>query len=218
MAEDKYTPRLRQALIFAAQEAIRFRHSTAVPEHVLLGLIREGTGLATETLANLGVEPAALRAAVESRLKPGEHAVKGEVEYSAEARRALELAASEAESLNCNYIGQEHVLLALLRTENGAVAGALAEFDVTYELARAQVIAILFRTGDGKAKVKRYNLALPEDLFREVEQLADREHTTVLEVIRRSVKLGLLVAQVQQTPGASFIIREGASERQLVLL
>jgi len=218
MREDKYTPRLRQALIFAAQEAVRFRHSTAGPEHILLGLLREGTGLATETLANLGVESSALRAAVESRLKPGEHAVRGEVEYNADASRALELAAVEAESLNCIYIGQEHVLLALLRQENGAVAEALAQFDVTYELARAQVVEVLSKPGAGKARVKRYNLALPEDLFHEVEQLADREHTTVLEVIRRSVKLGLLVAQVQQTPGSSFVIREGATERQLVVL
>lgn len=216
--EDKYTPRLRQALILAAQEAIRFRSPSIDLEHLLLGMVREGKGLATIALANLGVESFSLREAIERRLKPGEQPSRGEVEYSAEANRALKLAAVEAEGLNCNYIGQEHVLLALLRLDSGIVAETLSQFDVTYELARSQVIEILFKPGDSKAKLKRYNLALPEDLFREVELLAEREHTTVLEVIRRSVKLGLLIAQVQQTPGASFVIREGTSERQLVLL
>ncbi|MBI4220222.1 MAG: ATP-dependent Clp protease ATP-binding subunit, partial [Chloroflexi bacterium] len=215
-----YTPRLRQALILAAQEAIRFRSPSVDLEHILLGMVREGKGLATTALTNLGVESSSLREAIERRLKPGEQPARGDVEYSAEANRALNLAAVEAESLNCNYIGQEHLLLALLRLDSGIVAETLSQFDVTYELARAQIIEILFKPGDAnkKAKLKRYNLALPEDLFQEVELLAEREHTTVLEVIRRSVKLGLLIAQVQQTPGASFVIREGTSERQLVLL
>ncbi|MBI4304811.1 MAG: ATP-dependent Clp protease ATP-binding subunit [Chloroflexi bacterium] len=218
-SEDRYTPRVRQALVFTVQEALRLRHATADPEHILLGMLREGTGLATATLNNLGVDLDALRASVESRLTPGSKAVRGEIEYSPQASQVFDMAADEAEGLKCHYIGQEHFLLAMLRQEEGTVAKILSEkFDVTYELARAQVIAIIFKPADGKGKVKRYNLALPENLFREVEQLAEREHMTVLEVLRRSVKLGLLIAEVQQTPGASFIIREGKTERQLVLL
>lgn len=94
---------------------------------------------------------------------------------------------------------------------------ALTKFNVTHDLARAQIIAILEATAV-RTRLKRYNLALPEDLFREVEQLAEREHMTVLEVLRRAVKLSLLVDRVQQTPGASLVIREGTSERQLVVL
>ncbi|MEX0762019.1 MAG: Clp protease N-terminal domain-containing protein [Dehalococcoidia bacterium] len=216
-AEDRYTPRLRQALVFAVQVAVGMKHSAAGPEHILLGMMREGTGLASASLANLGVDLYALRDAVASSLPPGEKAVSGEVEYSAEAQRMFELAADEARLLKTSYVGQEHFLLALLHDEGSPVAQALAKFDVTYQLARAQILEILKGTGDA-GRVKRYNLALPEDLFREVEQLAEREHMTVLEVLRRSVKLGLLVAQAQETQGASFIIREGATERQIVLL
>ena len=218
--EDKYTPRARQALIFAAQEALRLKHGAQRPEHILLGLLREGTGLATLVLTNLGVDLDARRAAIEARLTPGEQVVRGELEMTPEARCVLAAAVEAAKGLKCHYLGQEHLLLALLRERDSTVAEILADFHVTYELARAQMVAILSapKPGKGEAKVKRYNLALPEDLFREVEQLAQREHTTVLEVLRRSVKLGLLAAQVQQTPGATLVIREGTTERQLVLL
>jgi hypothetical protein len=66
--------------------------------------------------------------------------------------------------------------------------------------------------------LKRYNLALPEPLYEELQTLADREHTTILELLRRFIKLGLLAVKVQDTPGAALIIREGESEREIVLL
>jgi ATP-dependent Clp protease ATP-binding subunit ClpA len=218
--EDKFTPRARQALIFATQEALRLRHPAARPEHILLGLLREGTGLATLALSRLGIDPVALRAAIEERLPGGDKPVRGEVDYSPEAKQVFALAVEEARRLGHHYLGQEHLLLALLRQPDGAAAEVLADSYVAYEVARAQVVALLSspKPGHRETKVKRYNLALPEDLFRRVEELAEREHTTVLEVLRRSVKLGLLAAEVQQTPGASLVIREGTSERQLVLL
>ena len=69
-----------------------------------------------------------------------------------------------------------------------------------------------------QAPLKKYNLTLPHALYTEIETLAKSEHTTVLELVRRFLKLGLLVAKIQATPGATLIIREGDSERQLVLL
>lgn len=65
---------------------------------------------------------------------------------------------------------------------------------------------------------KRYNLVLPEEIFTEVQTLADRHHTTVLEILRRFVKLGLLVAKAEESPDASFLIRKGDEEQRLVLL
>jgi hypothetical protein len=65
---------------------------------------------------------------------------------------------------------------------------------------------------------KRYNLVLPEELFNEVQTIADRHHTTVLEVLRRFVKLGLLVAKAEESPDMAFILREGDKERELMLL
>jgi hypothetical protein len=65
---------------------------------------------------------------------------------------------------------------------------------------------------------KRYNLVLPEELYNEVQTIADRHHTTVLEILRRFVKLGLLIAKAEESPNTAFILREGDKEQQLLLL
>lgn len=69
-----------------------------------------------------------------------------------------------------------------------------------------------------KPKPKRYNLVLPEELFNEIQKLADEKHTTVLDVLRRFIKLGLIAARVEETPDAALIIREGTTEREIILL
>jgi ATP-dependent Clp protease ATP-binding subunit ClpA len=138
---------------------------------------------------------------------------------TSEASTVWEAAAQEAQQLKHGYLGQEHLLLALLRVD-GVVRETLADAVVTYALALSDLKSAYRRLSDAPpgGDVKRYNLALPQDLFREVEQLAEREGITVLEVLRRSAKLGLLVDQLQRTPGAALIIREGDQERQLVVL
>lgn len=215
---DKFSPRVNRALDLAVQAALRLQHPVATPAHLLLGILREGTGLGSGLLTNMGVDTTAVREEIETHLEPGKEVVRGEVTYSPEVASVFESAAAEAKELRSNYIGQEHLVLAMLRDEHSPVAELLASLGVTYGKARMHVVDILFGPDSGKAKVKRYNLALPEDLFAEVEKLAEREHMTVLEVLRRSVKLGLFVDQVQQNPDASIIIREGGAERQLVLL
>ncbi len=217
------TPRARKALQLASKEAELLGHNAVGPEHLLLGLLREGTGLASAVLEQLGVDARDLRSAIEKSIVPGEPATGGGKDWAAkltaDARDAVVSAQGEAERLNNDYIGQEHILLALLRQEGG-VAQSLAGFGVTTEKAESQVRFLLSSGWPDapRGEIKRYNLALPESLFREVVQLANREDTTVLEIIRRSIKLGLLAAKVQQTPGAKLIIREGAAEREIVLL
>lgn len=66
--------------------------------------------------------------------------------------------------------------------------------------------------------IKRYNLALPEELFNEVQQLAEKRQTTVVELLRRFIKLGLIAAQVEDTPGAAIFIRDGDTERQIIFI
>ena len=217
---DKFTERARRVMTLAQQEALRFRHDAVGPEHLLLGLVRETEGVAAKVLANLGGEPGAVRAAIEARLTPGEQPVRGSIDLSRDGKRALERAVAEARSLKHHYIGTEHLLLGLLREPEGVVVDVLADCYITPDLVRDETTRILSspRPGGRAGKVKRYNLALPEDLFREVELIAEQEHTTVLEVIRRSVKLGLLAASVQKTPGASLLIRQGETEREIILL
>lgn len=95
------------------------------------------------------------------------------------------------------------------------MAQLFGRFAINIQLAYAEVLQLL-----NQAKppdIKRYNLALSEDLYREVEQLANREHTTVLEIIRRSVKLGLIAARTQAA-GGSLLLRQGDREREIILL
>jgi len=70
----------------------------------------------------------------------------------------------------------------------------------------------------GMSELKRYNLVLPEELFAELERMASKRHTSVVEVLRRYIKLGLLVEQIDERPGAELLIREGEHERQIVLI
>jgi len=71
---------------------------------------------------------------------------------------------------------------------------------------------------DKATPVKRYNLVLPEDLFSEVEKLAEKRQTTVVDILRRFIKLGLLASQIEESPGAALLIREGDTERQIILI
>jgi ATP-dependent Clp protease ATP-binding subunit ClpC len=220
VSDEQYTERARRALTFAGQEALRAQQAEIAPLHLLLGLLREGSGLAPLVLSNLGVDLAELRAAIEAELPQGGTPVRGRVQPSPATEAALQLASEEARRLKHPYLGQEHLLLGLLRQEPSAVVDVLARFFVTYDLAHDEMLTVLASPPpkSGTAQVKRYNLALPEELFRDVERLAEREHTTVLEILRRSVKLGLIAARIQEQPDAAIIIREGGSEQRLLFL
>lgn len=213
------TPRASEALKLAKKEMERLGHQTIGPEHVMLGVMAEGTGLGSGILTRLDVDPGAFRKAVENAVVPGSEGESTRFgRLSPEAKQVLSSAQDEARRLNHPYIGQEHFLLALLKHE-GPVARILGEFGVTVEKVEFQVLLLIGGTPPepSREELKRYNLALPEGMFRQVVQLADREHTTVLEVIRRCVKLGLLVAEAQDA-GAKLIIREGTTEREIVIL
>lgn len=213
------TPRSRDALKLATKEMKRLGHHVVGPEHLTLGVLAEGTGLGAGILTRLGVDLPAFRAAVEKAAvaaSDGESTPFGKL--SPETRQVLSTAQDEARRLNHPYIGQEHILLALLK-QQGSVAQVLAEYDVTVDKVEFQVLLLIGGTSaePSREELKRYNLALPESLFRQVVRVADREHTTVLEVIRRSVKLGLLVAEAQEA-GAKLVIRDGTTEREIVIL
>ena len=213
------TPRARDALRLATKEMERLGHPVVGPEHIMLGVLAEGTGLGAGILTRLGVDLTAFRAAVESAAVPGSGGESTSFGMlSPETKQLLSSAQDEARRLNHPYIGQEHILLALLK-QAGPVAQVLAEYDVTVEKVEFQVLLLIGGTSPEplREELKRYNLALPEGIFRQVVQLAEREHTTVLEVLRRSVKLGLLVAEAQEA-GAKLVIREGTSEREIVIL
>src|SRR3989337_856605 len=143
---DKFTERARRVLTLAQEEAQRFNHNYIGTEHLLLGLVREGDGVAAKVLANLGVELSKVRAAVEFIIGRGERPTPGEIGLTPRAKRVIELAVDEARRLNHNYIGTEHLLLGLLREGEGVAAGVLESLGVSLEKVRTEVTRILSQT------------------------------------------------------------------------
>ncbi len=214
----KFTERARLALQYAQEEARGLHHHYIGTEHLLLGLVRVEEGVAAKALANLGAEPANVRKAVEFIISRGTEQVDGEIGMTPRAKKVMELTVDEARRLNHHYVGTEHLLLGLLREGEGVAMRVLTSLGITLEGARDEVTRILSQSMPPAQASKRYNLVVPDSLFREVQELADRQGTTVVEVLRRFIKLGLLATQVMETPGSALVIREGEREREIVLL
>ena len=140
---DKFTERARKVLALAQEEAQRFNHNYVSTEHILLGIVNEGSGVATKVLANLGVELPKVRTAVEFIIGRGESRSQGEVGLTPRAKKVIELAVDEARHLNHNYIGTEHLLLGLLREGEGVAAGVLESLGISLEKARSEVTRFL---------------------------------------------------------------------------
>src|SRR5437762_612183 len=145
MAErfDKFTERARKVLQLAQEEAQRFNHNYIGTEHLLLGLVREGEGVAAKVLANLGVDLNKVRRAVEFIIGRGDRTVAGDIGLTPRAKKVIELSVDEARRLNHHYIGTEHLLLGLVREGEGIAAGVLESLGVSLDKVRSQVIYVL---------------------------------------------------------------------------
>src|SRR5579862_1615199 len=140
---DKFSERARKVLSLAQEEAQRFQHNYIGTEHLLLGLVREGEGVAAKVLSNLGVELNKVRSAVEFIIGRGDRIVLGEIGLTPRAKKVIELAVDEARRLNHHYIGTEHLLLGLVREGEGIAAGVLESLGVNLEKVRTQTIQVL---------------------------------------------------------------------------
>ena len=140
---DKFTERARRVLTLAQEEAQRFNHNYIGTEHLLLGLVREGDGVAAKVLSNLGVELNKVRSAVEFIIGRGDRQSSSEIGLTPRAKRVIELAVDEARRLNHSYIGTEHLLLGLVREGEGIAAGVLESLGVNLERVRGETTRIL---------------------------------------------------------------------------
>ncbi|MCO5220915.1 MAG: ATP-dependent Clp protease ATP-binding subunit [Thermomicrobiales bacterium] len=140
---DKFTERARKVLSLAQEEAQRFNHPYIGTEHLLLGLVREGEGVAARVLTNMGVQLPKVRSAVEFIIGRGEGAVIGEIGLTPRAKKVIELAVDEARRLDHSYIGTEHLLLGLVREGEGIAAGVLESLGVNLEKVRQQVMQVV---------------------------------------------------------------------------
>src|SRR5579859_5012213 len=144
---DRFTERARKVLSLAQEEAQRFQHNYIGTEHLLLGLVREGDGVAAKVLANMGVELNKVRSAVEFIIGRGDRMVMGEIGLTPRAKKVIELAVDEARRLNHHYIGTEHLLLGLVREGEGIAAGVLQSFGIQLEQVRKSTLAMLAQLG-----------------------------------------------------------------------
>ena len=139
-----FTDRVRKVLAMAREEAIRLQHDYVGTEHILLGLIREGEGVAAAVLTNLSVDLEQVQEKIEESVRRGKATIAlGELPYTSRAKKVLEFAMAEARDLNHSYVGTEHLLLGLLREEKGIAAEVLNQLGVTLEEARRQTLKLL---------------------------------------------------------------------------
>ena len=140
-----FTERVRKVLAMAREEAARLHHEYVGTEHILLGLIREGEGVAAAVLQNLSVDLEEVQQKIEETVKKGKaaQATGPDLPYTSRAKKVLELAMGEARELNHSYVGTEHLLLGLLREEKGIAAQVLTDAGVHLEAARAETLRLL---------------------------------------------------------------------------
>jgi ATP-dependent Clp protease ATP-binding subunit ClpC len=141
---DRFTDRARKVMGLARQEAQRLNHEFIGTEHILLGLVQEGSGVAANVLKNLDVDLKKIRTEVERLVKAGPNMVTlGQLPFTPRAKKVLELALEEASSLGHNYIGTEHILLGLIKEKDGKAAKVLTNLNVKLETVREEVLDFL---------------------------------------------------------------------------
>lgn len=140
---ERFTDRARKAMALANQEALRLGHGYIDTGHILLGLMKEGSGVGAATLKSLGVDLKEARREVAVSLEAAPEIVTtGKLPQTPRAKRVIEYAIEESRDLGHNYVGTEHLLLGLLRVEDGTAAQVLVKLGVQLDQARAQVIAL----------------------------------------------------------------------------
>src|SRR3989454_8791558 len=138
---NNFTPRAQQVLALARKEADRFNHNYVGTEHLLLGLIKLGQGVAVNVLQKMGLDLETVRMEVEKQIGTGpETKMVGNIPYTPRVKKVLALAQKEAKQLNHNYVGTEHILLGLLREGEGAAARILKSLDVDIERCRNEIL------------------------------------------------------------------------------
>jgi ATP-dependent Clp protease ATP-binding subunit ClpC len=140
---ERFTDRARRVVVLAQEEARMLNHNYIGTEHILLGLIREGEGVAAKALESLGISLDAVRQQVEEIIGQGQQAPSGHIPFTPRAKKVLELSLRESLQLGHNYIGTEHILLGLIREGDGVAAQVLVKLGADLNRVRQQVIQLL---------------------------------------------------------------------------
>ena len=145
---ERFTDRARRVVVLAQEEARLLNHNWIGTEHILLGLVHEGEGVAARALDSMGIGLDAVRQQVEEILGLGQHAQAGHIPFTPRAKKVLELSLREALQLGHTYIGTEHILLGLIREGDGVAAQVLVRMGADLNRTRLQVIELLHGRGE----------------------------------------------------------------------
>ena len=140
---ERFTDRARRVVVLAQEEARMLNHNYIGTEHILLGLIHEGEGVAARALDSLGIGLGAVRVQIEEIIGRGQHASSGHIPFTPRAKKVLELSLREALQLGHTYIGTEHILLGLIREGDGVAAQVLVRMGADLDRTRQQVMQVL---------------------------------------------------------------------------
>ncbi|EMR06360.1 Negative regulator of genetic competence ClpC/MecB [Bhargavaea cecembensis DSE10] len=204
MMFNRFTQRSQKVLQLAQEEAIRMRHDAIGTEHILLGLIREGGGIAAKALEAIGINFETIEEGVEKLVGTGDRDVGPIIHYTPRAKKVIELSLDESRKLGHSYVGTEHLLLALIREGEGVAARVLANAGVSLNKARQQVLQLLgsnengqgAQGGGGNSSASTPTL---DSLARDLTEIAregtldpvigrSKEITRVIEVLSRRTK------------------------------
>ncbi len=172
---NRFTERARKVIVLAKEEARRFNHDYIGTEHLLLGLIREGEGVAAAVLQKLGLSLESIRMEVEKLVQPGPATqIQGDVPFTPRSKKALELSAEEARSLGHNYIGTEHLLLGLIREGEGVASQVLLNLGLDLNRVRSEIMELLGSTtpGFGAQQASKSKTPALDAFGRDLTQLA----------------------------------------------
>jgi ATP-dependent Clp protease ATP-binding subunit ClpC len=177
---ERFTDRARRVVVLAQEEARMLNHNYIGTEHLLLGLIGEGAGVAAKALESLGISLAAVRQQVKEIIGQGQQAPPGHIPFTPRAKKVLELAQREVRALGHDYVGTEHILLGLIREGDGVAAQVLVNLGADLNRVRQQVIQLVHGyqgkdvIGQGSRRGRRARARLLDDALARVDALDDR--------------------------------------------
>ncbi|MCK4260348.1 MAG: ATP-dependent Clp protease ATP-binding subunit [Halanaerobiales bacterium] len=173
----KFTERAKRVMLLAEEEAKRLNHGYVGTEHLLLGLIREGQGVAARGLAEVGINFNQAKGEVEKIIGRGNQVIEGKLGFTPRSKKVLNLALDEARQLGHNYIGTEHLLLGLIREGEGVAARVLKELGADLEVVRRTVINLLGGatqvSGNASGKKNRTNTPTLDEFSRDLTEMAE---------------------------------------------
>lgn len=196
----RFTERAQKVLALSQEEAIRLNHSNVGTEHILLGLVREGEGIAAKALFAIGLTPEKIQKEVENLIGVGKEPIQTP-QYTPRAKKVIELSMDEARKLGHSYVGTEHILLGLIREGEGVAARVLSNLGVSLNKARQQVLQLLGNNDSGASNGSASSVNTPtlDSLARDLTQVArdggldpvigrSKEIQRVIEVLSRRTK------------------------------